>query len=90
MIEMTRHVLITFLISGNDVISLASRPLNFRVIIPAYRLRPQKYFRSSLTRVLNQLRNKSSNTIKGKYHVEYSTVGKVGSEKPLAGKYCFV
>ena len=35
MIEMTRHVLITFLISGNDVISLESRPLNFLVIIHA-------------------------------------------------------
>ena len=35
MIEMTRHVLITFFISGNDVISLESRPLNFLVIIHA-------------------------------------------------------
>ena len=35
MIEMTRHVLITFFISGNDVISLESRPLNFLVIIYA-------------------------------------------------------
>ena len=32
MIEMRRHVLITFFISGNDVISRESRPLNFRVI----------------------------------------------------------
>ena len=63
MIEMTRHVLITFLISGNDVISLESRPLNFRVIIHAYSLRPQKYFRLSLSRVLNQLRDKSLNTM---------------------------
>ena len=45
-------------ISGNDVISLESRPLNFRVFIHAYSLRPQTYFRSSLTRVLNQFRNK--------------------------------
>ena len=36
MIEITRHVLITFFISGSDVISLESRPLNFRVIIYAY------------------------------------------------------
>ena len=28
--------------------------------------------------------------IKGKYPEEYSTVYKVGSEKPLASKYCFV
>ena len=37
-------------ISGNDVISLESRPLNFRVFIHAYSLRPQTYFRSSLAR----------------------------------------
>ena len=47
-----------FFISGNDVISLESRPLNFRVFIHAFSLRPQTYFRSSLTRVLNQFRNK--------------------------------
>ena len=57
MIEMTCHVNY-FLISDNDVISLESRPLNFRVFIHAYSLRPQTYFRSSLTRVLNQFRNK--------------------------------
>ena len=40
MFEMTHHhsVLITFFISGNDVISLESRPLNFCVIIQAYSL----------------------------------------------------
>ena len=35
---------ITFLISGNDVISLESRPLNFRLFICAYNLRPQTLF----------------------------------------------
>ena len=35
---------ITFFISGNDVISLESRPLNFRVFIHAYSLRPQTLF----------------------------------------------
>ena len=57
MIEMTRHVLITFFISENDVISLESRPSNFRVIIHAYGLRPQTYFWPSPTRALNQFRN---------------------------------
>ena len=38
--------------------SLESRPLNFRVFIHAYSLRPQTYLRSSLTRVSNQFRNK--------------------------------
>ena len=28
--------------------------------------------------------------MKCKYHEEYSTVDKVGSKKPLAGKSCFV
>ena len=36
MIEMTCHDLIKFLISGNDVISLDLRPLNFRVIKHVY------------------------------------------------------
>ena len=49
MIEMTCHVN-HFL--SNDIISLESRPLNFRVFIQAYSLRPQTYLRS-LTRVLN-------------------------------------
>ena len=48
MIEMTCHVNY-FLISDNDVISLESRPLNFRVFIfPVV----------AITRVLSQLRNK--------------------------------
>ena len=48
MIEMTCHVNY-FLISENDVISLESRPLNFRVFIfPVV----------AITRVLNQFRNK--------------------------------
>ena len=53
MIEMMPHVPITFFfISGNDVISLEWRPLNFRAITHPYSLRPQTYFRLSLTRVL--------------------------------------
>ena len=48
-------------------------------------LRPQTYFRSSLTRVPNQFRNKKS-----KYPEEYTTVDKVGSEKPLASKSYFI
>ena len=48
MIEMTCHVNY-FLISDNDVISLESRPLNFRVFIfPVV----------AITRVLSQFRNK--------------------------------
>ena len=50
---------ITFLISGNDVISLESRPLNFHGFIQAYSMRPHTYLRLSLIRVLNQFRNKS-------------------------------
>ena len=46
---------ITFLISGNDVISLESRSSDFCVFIHVYSLRPQTYFLSSLTHVLNQL-----------------------------------
>ena len=38
--------------SHHNVISLQSRPLNFRVIIHAYSLLPQTYLRSSLTRYL--------------------------------------
>ena len=85
MIEMTCHVNHFFFIPDNDVISLESRPLNFRVFVHAHSLRPQTYFRSSLTRVLNQFRNKKS-----KYPEEYTTVDKVGSEKPLASKSYFI
>ena len=65
MFEMTHYhsVLITFFISGNDVISLESRPLNFCVIIQAYSLRLQMHFRLLLTHVLNQFRNKLLNMI---------------------------
>ena len=45
-----------FLISGNDVISQESRPLNIRVFIHIYSLQLQTYFRSLLTRVLNQFK----------------------------------
>ena len=61
--EMTHHVLITFFVSGNDVISLEWRPLNFCVIIQAYSLRLQMCFRLLLTHVLNQFRNKLLNII---------------------------
>ena len=65
MFEMTHHhsILITFFISGNDVISLESRPLNFCVIIQAYSLRLQMRFWLLLTHVLNQFRNKLLNMI---------------------------
>ena len=63
MFEMTHHVLITFFISGNDVISLEWRPLNFCVIIQAYSLRLQMCFQLLLTHVLNQFRNKLLNII---------------------------
>ena len=43
MIEMTCYVN-SFLISGNDVISLESRTLNFCVFIHTYSLRPQTLF----------------------------------------------
>ena len=56
MIEMTCHVN-QFLISGNDVISLELRALNFRVFIHAYSLQ-NTYFGSLPTCVLNQFRNK--------------------------------
>ena len=39
-----RAMQITFFIFGNDVISLQSRPLDFRVFIHVYSLRPQTYF----------------------------------------------
>ena len=53
-IERTCHVN-HFLISDNDVISLESRFLNFRVFMHAHSLRPQTYFWSSLTRELSQI-----------------------------------
>ena len=56
---MTRHVLITFFISENDVISLESLEFsyNYTRVKHAYSLRPQTYFRPSPTRALNQFRN---------------------------------
>ena len=47
-----------FLISSSDVISQESRPLNIRIFIPIDSLQLQTYFRSSLTRILNQFINK--------------------------------
>ena len=51
--------LVTGPISTLTGLSLESRPLNFRVFIHVYNLLPQRYFWSLLTRVQNQLRNKS-------------------------------
>ena len=60
---------ITFLIFGNDVISLESRPLNFRVFIHAYSLWPQTY-----NPVVTNTRTKSiQKQIKSYYSEEYST-----------------
>ena len=87
MIEMMCHILITFLISDNDVISLESRPLNFRVIILAY---------SRHILVVANMHTKSIQKqiveydIKSKYPEEYSTAHNVGSKKPLASKSCFL
>ena len=70
-----------FLCLGDDVIVLESRLLNFRVFIHACNLRPQTYFRSSLTRVRKQLIQKQRNSF---------DVDKIGSKRPLAIKSCFV
>ena len=67
---------ITFFISGNDVISLESRPLNFRVFIHAYEPATADVFPVVAYR--------------SKYPEEYLTVDKIGCEKPLASKSCFV
>ena len=85
MIEMMRRVH-TFLISGTNVISLESRPLNFRVFIHAYSLRPQTYFQSSLTRTRTESIQKQliEYDVKSKYPEKYSTVDKVGSEKTFS------
>ena len=72
-------IFITFLLCNFSRIEA----LEICVIIHAYCLRPQTYFRSLLRRVLNQLRNKSYGyDIKStcKYSEEYSTVDKVVSE----------
>ena len=63
------------LISGNDVISLESRPLNFRVFIHAYGLRPQ----ASNTRTKTVQKQIKS--------IDFD---KIGCEKALASKSCFV
>ena len=66
-------------IFGDDSFSVM-RPLNFRLFIHVYSLLPERYFWSSLTRVLNQFRNKEKSI----------DVDKVGSKKPLASKSCFL
>ena len=64
---------------------------SFRVFLHAYNLQLQNVFL-----VVANMRIKSIQkqiveyNIKSKYPEEYSTVDKVGSEKPLASKYCFV
>ena len=70
MIEMTCYVN-CFLISGNDVISLESRLLNFRVFIHAYSLRPQTLFP-----VVSNTRTKSIQK-----QIKSIDVDKVGSNK---------
>ena len=68
-----------FLNSGNDVISLESRPLNFHVFIHKYSLPPQTYFRWSLTCVLDQYIHKQIKSV---------NVDKVGSKKLLVSNSC--
>ena len=79
MIEMTCHVLITFLISDNDVISLESRPLNFRVIILAYSRHISVVAKMHTKSIQKQI---FEYDIKSEYPEQYSTVDKVGGEKP--------
>ena len=62
-----------------DIWQWWSRPLNFRVFIHVYSLRPQTYFRLSLTRVLNQFRI-------WKKQLKSIDIEKVGSKKHLASK----
>ena len=79
MSEMTCHVN-DFLISGNDVIFLKSRPLNFLVFIQAYSLRSLTLFP-----VVANTRTKSIQK-----QIKSIDVDKVGSKKPLASKSCFL
>ena len=84
---MTCHVLITILVTGSDVISLEFS-CNYTRVQPATADESPVV---ANTRRLNQFRNKIVEyDIKSKYPEEYSTVDKVGSEKPLASKSCFV
>ena len=62
-----------------DIWQWWSRPLNFRVFIHVYSLRPQTYFWLSLTRVLNQFRI-------WKKQLKSIDIEKVGSKKHLASK----
>ena len=72
---MFRVMFITFLLSGNDIISLESRPLIFMY---------------SYTRTQSIQKQIVKYDAKSKYPEEYSTVDKVGREKLLARKSCFV
>ena len=66
---------ITFLLSGNDVIFLKSRPLIFVYLYTCTQLIQKQIVKYN---------------IKSKCPEEYSTVDKVGSEKLLTRKSCFV
>ena len=65
---------IAFLLFGNDVISLESRPLIFIYLY---------------TRTQSIRKEIVQYNIKSKYPEEYSTVDKVGRERLLARKSCF-
>ena len=69
MIEMRRHVLITFFISGNDVISRESRPLNFGVISIGNNMICSDIWRRYYEWNLRQFSNITS-VIYTKYHVQ--------------------
>ena len=66
---------ITFLLPGNDVISLEWRPLIF------------VYLYARTQSIQKQI---VKYDIKSKYPEKYSTVDKVGRERLLARKSCFV
>ena len=75
MIEITCHIN-HFLISGNDLISLESRPLKFRVFI------------HDATDVFPVVANTRIKSIQKQ--IKSIDVDKVRSKKPLASKSCFV
>ena len=72
-----RAIYITFSMSGNDVISLESRSLNFHVFIHMYT--------AELFLVVTNRRTKSVQE-----QIRSINVDKVGSKTPLASKSCFL
>ena len=74
MIELTCHVN-HFFDLGNDIISLESRPLNFRVFIHAHGLQPQAS-------------NTHTKTVQKE--IKSIDFDKIGCKKALARKFCFV